>query len=209
MSNSPGDGEILAAKGEGESAFSFPDLFLLTHERQIEEWHKLRRGATRAVRTWIEDQVAPGVGDLATHLDHVTVLDQKWPASVLVVPDTPFVGEEPAIGLGFGWSYDKVGLATSDDGRPFVAMTLPSKSPAGAAARRAALADGGRELRAQHRYKAEKDHPVWRYIDLPEGWWTDLDATRAAILSETATLLELFEGALRRGAAAATAAALA
>ena len=206
MSDEASTYQPAGAQGEGSDLFSAPDTFYLTHQRIIEEWHALSRSASNACHTWMREQVSPAVAEIADELglEHHYIREGKYRSSLLVIPGTPLSSGHPVIALGVGWKYDSIGqLAAGDSGAVYVGARVEPTSGAGAKAREAMLTANGRRIREEHSLKHDKYWPAWRYVGLPEQWWTDLDDVLESLCQEVRRQWGLLEAPVRAGYTAA------
>lgn len=202
MNHDQMDFEPVPAEGVGHGMFSLPELFYLTHQELIEEWAGLKRTATSARDNWLREHVAPAIAAIAEQrmLGYAFVGEGRWQSALIVLPDTPYRGERPVLGLGLCWS-------ATDLSAPFVCLAVDGTNELGSAAREAALSNGGREVRVANRFKHEQTWPAWRYVNLPAHWWNDLDAALELLCNEVTATFDLFEQPLRAGVEAARVAA--
>lgn len=194
MSLDPPNFDPLPAHGAGSAEFSLPELFYLTHKDLIEEWAGLKRSAVSTQDAWLTGTTVPAIADLAEDrgLGHEFFDEGKWRSSLLVIPGTPNHQGRPVAGIGLCWSSGSLSA-------PFVGIDVDLSAPLGAETREAVLSAGARGLRSDNGYKTERRWPAWRYLTMPEHWWTDLDATLELIVDEITTTFDIFEGPLRTG----------
>lgn len=193
--------DIRPASGAGAEIFDGPSVFYLTHQAQIDEWYRLRSTVSENVGEWyrtvVRDALAVAAETLGYVISEVRGAD-SYPSVLMHTADTVVEDGQPALGVGLAWS-SKTVLPTGN--APFSAVRR-SGTPAGRAAGAAFLADGGLEYRRTRAgvYGSDSDTwPVYRTVDAPADWWTDLDRYRDRIVDDVIALAVDLRDALDAG----------
>lgn len=124
----------------------------------------------------------------------------KYRSSLLTVPHTPDRDTHPLVGIGLGWEMAVIGrVAIKPNGCPYAGIYVDMDSDLGKPVREAIMTAGARERREQNKLQGQQFWPVWRYVELEDHWWADLDGARSTIVAAVTDLVDQYEEFVRRG----------
>jgi hypothetical protein len=198
--------QLLEAKGGGAEYFDAPTLFFLTFEEDIRRWSSLSAPTRESCQQYLLS-LQPDIETLGAtrNLQMLTAETAgSYHHELLCFPDTP-VGADgtPAIAFCLGWQVNRFRMSGGTH-TPFVGIRTTTDDAGSRARDRLMTVDeaAARELRRKHslRGSGDKQWPVWRQLQSPHGWWTDLDGHRNRIMRDFEDLIHAFSPYVGRAA---------
>ncbi len=176
--------EPIAAHGTGAEKFDAPALFYLANQAQIDEWYALRSTVSEALGEWFRTTVRDALAARGEALGY-EASEARGPSGyhsvVLHTPGTVIQNTKPVIGIGVAWSAKNANPVSN---KPFATVRC-SRNDTGRAAAKAFLSVGGQSYRKNTPgvHGGDTDAwPVYRWLEAPDQWWTNLDAYRDSVV---------------------------
>lgn len=186
--------EPIPARGAGANLFDQPSLFYLTNQKLIDEWAALADTVTANVDRWLRTFVRDDLAAASAERDLVLSV-AKGPgrhfALVTHPADATFLHGKPVIGVGLIWNQ-----VFPTDPTVFSGVRCSANSTGRAAAATFRTAGGDALMKVRGYQRRDTTWPIWRWIVAGQEWWTDLDAYRAQLVTDTLDLLDSVRGPL-------------
>jgi hypothetical protein len=193
----------IPASGAGAEHFDLPELFYLSNQTVIDEWHNLCTNVADSVHNWyrtiLKAALAGPASERGLQLSEAAGPNRR--RHLLLHPSgTPVLNNKPVIGVGLAWPDKSVNPATSP---PFVCVRA-SRNETGKNAAKVLLDNGGRSFRTATPEAKGTDTdtwPIWWWVRAMPNWWTDLDRYRDDIVQNVLALTDAIRIPLEAAAA--------